>query len=229
MTIWRQGWVIFCLQKAIHKSINEEDIVDGLLAAKKSGVNVSIRAENPHMLSPHLLKICHKSPFVWSPITIIDKRIIWYGVPVINTSFISENQALPINFWYVVRFEGEKTADTITSLLEMHKYQNFLPKTSSSEDNSFSSFIIKSNIKCKECNAKMVLRKGKSHFLGCSNYPSCKNTRLLDKSLVESYILQNNLKCVEDGYPLIAAISKYGIFARCTNPLNSHCYSLDNI
>jgi len=208
--------------------INEEEIFISISEAIKRNVKVWVRAETPNKLAK-LSKLCYKHPFAWSPVTIIDSRITWYGAPAMAASFISDNQTLPITFWPVVRFEGEKTADTITSLLEMYKYQNLFPEDSSSKHANFASFIKNSSIKCKECGGRMVLRKGKSHFLGCSNYPACKNTKLLDKSLVEAYILQNSLKCNDDGYPLIAALSKYGVFARCTNPIKSHCYNLDNI
>ncbi len=209
--------------------INEKEIADILYAARSRGVKVLVRSENPYKLTPQLSKLCHKNPFAWAPITIIDNCIIWYGVPVMNTSFISDNTALPITIWPVIRFTGKKTADTIASLLEMHKYRNSISESFTSDHIGFTSFIENCNIKCKLCGGKMVLRKGKSHFLGCSNYPSCRHTHLLDKSFVEAYILQNSLKCKKDGYPLIAALSKYGVFARCKNPVKSHCYDLDSI
>ena len=111
----------------------------------------------------------------------------------------------------------------------MYRVRDDKTKNTSLIAKGFASFIENCNIKCNFCGSKMVVRKNKSYFLACSAYPNCKNTSLIDKSLVDAYIMQNGIKCKEDGYPLIAAISKYGVFARCKNPLNSHCLDLGEI
>ncbi len=215
--------------------LNEEELANALEKVQKRGVKVFVRAEKPHLLGAKLSQLSHTQSFAWSPVTVIDRHITWYGVPVMDTSFIAEGVNLPIRYWPVTRFDGEKTADTIIALLEMYKAQNspqvIDPPTVSTGADGFASFIKKCNIKCKLCGSTLILKKGKkgSHFLACPSFPRCKNTKRLDKSLVDAYIHQTSLKCKEDGYPLVPAKSKYGIFARCQNANNSHCYDLDDI
>lgn len=209
--------------------LNEEVLAHALEDVQKRGVKILIKAEKPNNLSPKLSKLCRMHAFTWSPVTVIDSRISWYGVPVMETSFISEGDKLPIRYWPVIRFEGEKTADTIISLLEMHKVQNITLPATSANSAGFISYIDKSNLKCKLCGSRLSVKKGKSYFLACTGYPHCKNTVLIDKSLINAYITQNRLICKQDSYPLTAALSKYGVFVRCKNPIQSHCYDLGEI
>ena len=209
--------------------LNEKEFINAFENAQKRGVKVLIRAEKPNTLSQKLSKFCHMYSIAWSPVTVIDNQISWYGAPVMETAFISEGNKLPIRYWPVIRFEGERTADTIITLLEMHRVHTTASAATSVNTAGFFSFIDECDIKCKHCGSKLVLKKGRSFFLACSKYPRCKNTTLIDKSLVDAYITQNGLKCKKDGYPLIAALSKYGVFARCKNPIESHCYDLGEI
>jgi len=146
-----------------------------------------------------------------------------------ETMFTSEGDKLPIIHWPVIRFEGEKLLIQKIALLEMHRVQNTTPTTTSASTMGFFPFIDECNIEYKLCGSRLAVKKGKSYFLACTDYPACKNTNLIDKSLVNVYITQNGLKRKKDGYPLIAALSKYGVFIRCKNPFESHCYDLGEI
>lgn len=147
-----------------------------------------------------------------------------------NTTFKADDTTLQISFWPVVRFVGDKTANTIAALLEMYKAQNLAIIEWPLDIGNFAAFIEDSNTRCKACGSKMLLKKhSKSHFLGCSNYPVCENKLLLNKDTINAYLTQNKVKCKEDGFPLVAAVSKYGVYARCTNYAGTHYYDLDNI
>lgn len=215
--------------------LNEEELANALEAAQKRGVKVLVRAEKPGSLGAKLSHLSNLQSFAWSLVTVIDKHITWYGVPVMDTAFITGGNTLSIRYWPVARYDGKKTADTIIALLEMHKVQN-TPKVNtippdSAKAGGFASFIKSCNIKCKSCGSTMILKKAAtgSHFLACPEFPRCKNTGLVDKSLVNAYIDQSKLKCKIDGHPLVAALSKSGVFARCRSSIKSHCYDLDDI
>lgn len=219
--------------------LNSDELANALEKAQKRGVKVLVRAENSKSLAPEIYRLSHPHPFACSPVTVIDKHITWYGVPVMNTAFITDGNTLPVRYWPAARFDGEKTADTIIALLEMHKVLNASPVSPSPSATAnkggaiggFAAYIESCNIKCRSCGSAMVLKKGAtgSHFLGCKGFPKCRNTKLIEKSLVNAYIVQCNLTCKKDGYMLTAALSKFGVFARCKNHIDSHCYSLSEI
>ena len=56
------------------------------------------------------------------------------------------------------------------------------------------------NIKCDKCGAYMVVRSGQfGDFLGCSNYPKCKNTMQMGDSKKEEKIVDEKKEFVPDG------------------------------
>ena len=65
---------------------------------------------------------------------------------------------------------------------------------------------------CEKCGGKMVVREGKyGKFLGCSNFPKCKNVKSLEPEQKPVGV------CPECGKPVIARKSKKGkIFYSCT-------------
>ena len=74
--------------------VNEDEFSLVLEMAKKRGVKILIRAEKPRKLGQRLSRLCCEHSFAWSPITVIDRHITWYGIPIINTAFIFEGDKL---------------------------------------------------------------------------------------------------------------------------------------
>jgi len=97
-------------------------------------------------------------------------------------------------------------------------------------------FHILTDVMCDKCGAPMELRYWKgSHFLGCSNYPECKNTKNLPPQFPyhfegEKLILREGLEemekearehqipCPECGSPMELKSGRYGRYYKCTNP-----------
>ncbi len=97
-------------------------------------------------------------------------------------------------------------------------------------------FHILTDVPCDKCGAPMELRYWKgSHFLGCSNYPKCKNTKNLPPEFPyhfegEKLILREGLEemekearehqipCPECGSPMELKSGRYGRYYKCTNP-----------
>ena len=62
-------------------------IVSALHEAKARGCDITVRAENKRSLPERLRNFAIENKFVWNPVAIIDKHIIWYGEPVSKAQF----------------------------------------------------------------------------------------------------------------------------------------------
>ena len=70
---------------------------------------------------------------------------------------------------------------------------------------------------CELCGGRMkIVKRGRSEFLGCENYPKCKNTRpILSEGIKQ---LAAETACPECGWkPLEAKKGRYGEYLRCTS------------
>ena len=118
-------------------------------------------------------------------------------------------------------------------------YAPFSKRLQAFEENDGSKehrFHILTDVDCDKCGAPMELRYWKgSHFLGCSNYPDCKNTKSLPPEFPyhfegERLILRDGLEemekearehqipCPECGSPMELKSGRYGRYYKCTNP-----------
>ena len=118
-------------------------------------------------------------------------------------------------------------------------YTPFSQRLQAFEENDGSKehrFHILTDVACDKCGVPMELRYWKgSHFLGCSNYPECKNTKNLPPEFPyhfegEKLILREGLEemekearehqipCPECGSPMELKSGRYGRYYKCTNP-----------
>ncbi len=80
-----------------------------------------------------------------------------------------------------------------------------------------------SDVICEKCGAKMVYKDGRfGRFLACPNYPSCRNTKTLNKDgtlaeLKEEKALIQDFKCELCGGDMIERSGKFGVFYACVN------------
>ncbi len=96
-------------------------------------------------------------------------------------------------------------------------------------------FRVLSDVNCDKCGAPMELRYWKgTYFLGCSNYPQCKNTanlppdlpykyvdgKLIVRAALEEYAAKTKqtIPCPECGAPMELRTGRYGRYYKCTNP-----------
>jgi DNA topoisomerase-1 len=79
-----------------------------------------------------------------------------------------------------------------------------------------------SNFRCEKCGRLMVFKQGKfGKFLACPNYPTCKNTKTLDKdgNIIEKHVeppRKSDELCPKCGKPMVIRSGKYGDFLACT-------------
>lgn len=81
--------------------------------------NIRIRAENKDNIPSSILELgVIENPCVHTPIAIIDKRIIWYGIPSTIENLESNNDSLKTQYRPVIRFEGQCTASSVIGFLK---------------------------------------------------------------------------------------------------------------
>ncbi len=70
---------------------------------------------------------------------------------------------------------------------------------------------------CDKCGAKMaVLYNKRGKFLGCSNYPTCKNTMSVDGPREKVEAVETDYTCPKCGKPMVIRAGKRGRFLACT-------------
>ena len=185
------------------------------------------------MLKPFAIE----NPFVANPVVLIDKKIVWFGMPSSDAKFKSEGSILQTRYRPVIRFEGAHTAASLYGFMEMSKTVD-QSKTVSTDDNgkaitdTFASYVL-ANKKCPSCGKPMKMqksRKGK-FFLACTSYPACHETALVDVELVEQYFYRNGgtgQHCTRCNRSLEAKLGPYGLYIQCCG-YPPHRYKLDEI
>ncbi len=78
------------------------------------------------------------------------------------------------------------------------------------------------DIICEKCGSKMVIKNGRfGRFAACPNYPTCKNTKSLDKPENEEQKEKKQViadfKCEQCGGDMILRTGRYGSFYACAN------------
>ena len=89
--------------------------------AQKRNLNVVIRAEDIFELPSDLRDISTQNEFAWNPVTIIDRRKIWFGMPYSESNFVVDNEIVKTRHHPVIRFNGPYTALSLIGFLEMQK------------------------------------------------------------------------------------------------------------
>jgi len=200
---------------------SKQGISQVLHGLKKRRVRVSVRAKEKRMLSKELQSFAIENPFVIQPLTMIDKRIVWYGFPPTDDVFISEGKVIPIESRPVIRFEGRHAAKLLYNFLNMSNLTNHeaydeegAEESSDVGYASFDKFIAETL--CPSCSnpRRLIHHKGR-FFIGCSAYPKCKIASPVDFEILKQYLEQTNRKCPICNSSLKANSGKYGVWVSC--------------
>lgn len=95
------------------------ELIELLEMKEKEGVEISIRVPDDIDLPRGLEMYVERFSYVTNPITIIDKKIIWFGQPLYAADFISEGDILETECFPCIRFIGKHAARSIQAFLEM--------------------------------------------------------------------------------------------------------------
>jgi superfamily I DNA and/or RNA helicase len=94
-----------------------EMLIDCL--SEKEDIKLSIRRSENLTLPKFLRSYSKVYPYVTTPISIIDKEIIWFGHPMFDDDFISEGSTIKTKYFPCFRFEGKYSARTLKNFLEL--------------------------------------------------------------------------------------------------------------
>lgn len=122
-------------------------LVDTLQEAKSRGIKVYIRAEKKQSVPSPLKPLTIEDPFVANPITTIDKKIVWFGMPSSDANFKSEGQIIKTKQRPIIRFVGKYTAATLYGFMKMSKTVDHSKTVSTDEAgnaiiNNFSDYVL---------------------------------------------------------------------------------------
>ena len=207
-----------------------------LNALKQKGKKVTVRAESKAILPVELRTMAIENKYFANPITMIDKRIVWFGLPHSGANFVAEGATIPTRFRPIIRFEGRHFAQALYGFLEMNKTVDQATaesaKNASGGYDTFSAYVA-GEVKCPDCRSPMQLKKGKSgkFFLGCTGYPKCSHTEFATEDMIVSYFYYKNpngKRCPRDNTSLEPCLGKYGMYIRC-NGIERHTFRLDEV
>lgn len=85
----------------------------------EKNVEICIRHSEEIVLPNDIQKYTKIFEYVTTPITIIDKSIVWFGQPLYAADFISEGDILDTEYFPCVRFEGKYSARLLQVFFEM--------------------------------------------------------------------------------------------------------------
>lgn len=212
-------------------------LATALQAAKGKGVKVYLRAEKKQGLPVVLRAFAIENPFVANPVVLIDKKVVWFGMPTSDAKFKSEGSILQTRYRPVIRFEGTHTAKSLYGFMEMSKTVDQSKAVSTDGEGkaiteTFASYVL-ANKKCPSCGKPMKMQKSKKgkFFLACTGYPACHETALVDVDLVEQYFCRHGgtgQLCIRCKHSLEAKLGPYGLYIQCCG-YPPHKYKLDEI
>lgn len=96
-----------------------EELAQILKEKKNEGLDICIRHPENVDLPEELQEYEQFFEYVTNPVTLIDKKIIWFGQPLYAADFISEGDILDTEYFPCVRFMGTHTARAIRAFLEI--------------------------------------------------------------------------------------------------------------
>ena len=179
---------------------------DALADARARGVKVLFRTDAADCIPADICAPVIETPYVMNPVTIIDKKVVWFGKPSSAADFITDGDAIETDYRPVLRFVGSHCAQSLYGFLEMSQTLDRRTGTAAKDETgsyqSFSSYV-SGEVRCSECGGSMLLKKGKygSFFISCSHYPVCKSTEQVTTGMVNKYLWHNSMHgttCLQD-------------------------------
>lgn len=208
-----------------------------LQVVKGTGIKVYLRAEDKQSLPANLRAFAIENHFVANPVTVIDKRVVWFGMPDSDANFKSEGNILPTKYRPIIRFEGSYTATALYGFMEMNKTidQSTVKQHDGEGEpiaDTFASYVL-ANKKCPACGKSMKMKKSSKgkFFFSCTGYPTCHETGLIDVDFVERYFYRNGKscqQCTRCKFSLEAKLGPYGLYIQCCGS-QRHKFKLDEI
>ena len=218
--------------KVLYKKLSQ-----ALRSAKGRGLKISIRTDDKDAIPLEIRPLSIERSFLVNPIALIDRKVVWYGMPPSDASFHTEGRDIATRFKPVLRFEGKHFATSLFGILEMNKTIDAPSDRSianhSGKYDTFAAYVA-GEMTCDKCGSRMkLIKKGpRRFFIGCSNFPKCNNSKMVTSENVENYFYHSSkdgILCPRDNSSLQARVNRKGLYICCCNELDKHFYNLDEI
>ncbi len=212
--------------------------IEALQAARDRGVQVLVKALNWSELPEALRKMSWQSGDVVFPLTVIDKRICWYEMPLTRGKILLDDSKSVVVAEHVpFRIAGHNTISLLMSFVDMETRKTeglrtaLQPRTTEhvegakGDDPDGFALFVRQKKRCTKCKAPMRLTKGRSgkFFFACTR---CKETELIEPRFVDWYLSTADIKCPKCGLDLTAGVNRFGIHTKCGR---NHYVNLDAI
>ena len=159
------------------------------------------------------------------------KSLVGTELGKVTTKFMSEHFPEIIDYEYTASMESkldsiENQENTIVGVIsDFYKTFEREMQAASSEESKVkvAPAYEESDVVCDKCGAKMVYKNGRfGKFLACPAYPSCKNTKALNKDgkVIEKEDEKPEIagfKCEICGAEMVVRKGRYGTFYACSN------------
>ena len=96
-----------------------ERLISILDECETKNIDVEIRIATDISTPSGLTKFVKRIGYIVNPITIIDKKTVWFGQPLFAGDFISEGDIIDTEVFTCIRFEGKYTSRMLQALLEV--------------------------------------------------------------------------------------------------------------
>ena len=93
--------------------------VSSLEEAKKRKVSIVVKAEIVAAFPKAIQNYITLDSYITTPLTVIDRNVIWFGEPLSNANFISEGKEIRTKTFPCLRFKGRHTARLLRAFLEL--------------------------------------------------------------------------------------------------------------
>lgn len=192
-------------------------ISEYILYAQRLGTKVFVKAAFDAKIPGSLSEMVERSKNATFPLTIIDERVVWYGMPYLDANFVIQGTKLETKTWYSFRFVGEKFTELIKAFAELDVIKDIhghreKKETKDKLEKSGLKGYIESKYTCPDCGAPLTLRKNRSYYLGCKE---CRHTEYLTTDMVNAYICKTGYVCGKHWGVPTAKLGKYGVYVHC--------------
>ena len=158
------------------------------------------------------------------------KSLVATELGEVTTKFMKDNFPDIVDYEFTAGMEEEldsieRRENTMIGVLSSFydKFKEDLKESSKSARYDLKPNVEESDIICDKCGAKMVYKNGRfGRFLACPNYPTCKNTKAVDKNgnvveKEEPKPTRAGFKCEACGGEMLERQGRFGTFYACEN------------
>ena len=214
-------------------------LIQTLTDLVKKGIKVHIRSNDRSVLPQKLQELTNETKIpVYNPIAIIDRQIVWFGMPNSLDHFQTVNGTLKTRYRPAARIIGKQTASALFNFFELEKdnpsvVQGAAPHAKITirdvrPEQTFSEYI-DNEYMCKHCGSSFEVVLNKEYVFRCNE---CGRTIKITEKVVNDYLWsesKNGTFCPECHTSLEAREGKNGnIYIICNNNGKKHIFSLND-